>query len=770
LLLPVLAAVLALAPTTEAPGARARAEAPAANGAATQGDAKDFRPESIRLGDAAPEQAMLRALAVADRAQARKLGEAALDAADAATRGRLLWLIARTETDPKAVQVRLSALSQSQHPLARWAGLRLAASVRARESSRAVNILRGLDEGWAGANEATLQLALALHSAGDAAAAEPRLRALLARVGPDAIAPMLALALAEILAKRRDPDALREALSLCRGVSSRTLTGSAPKRADALCEKILARLPPKTRAALQRPGADDELARGKALMNAHRYDEALHVLDRLTVRVKRDSARHCKVELEAGHTLLFQKKAEQAAKRLRAAAEHCDEPDTRAWSRYYAGTAYQRSGDPRSAVGQYEALVRELPQHSLADDALLLEGVALADAGDAEGKRKALQRLLSLYPKGDMRGEARYALAFDARARGDHAEALEQLERLIDEGSPEQAEGYEGRAPYWRARSLQALGKLDLAKAAFLDVVRAVPFSYHAQQALARLDELDPLLASSALAGLADPGPVVTSLVFGWRSELDGSAFRSAVELLRVGEVDLAQREFTWLKANADDADADLSWIVAATLYEAGALPEASQMARSRLRSFHKSAPVGRDRLLWRIAYPRAYEPLIESAALEAGVPAEFVRGVAREESSFNPNSVSSALAYGLIQVIRPTARTYARSLKLPSDPMSLKRPEINLRIGAHYIQSLWLRYPQNPAVVPAAYNAGEAAADKWLRERGSQPLDEWIEAIPYRETRRYTRRVLQSYGIYAWLDTGKLPKLPSVLPPAPAL
>ncbi|HMI93734.1 MAG TPA: lytic murein transglycosylase, partial [Polyangiales bacterium] len=80
----------------------------------------------------------------------------------------------------------------------------------------------------------------------------------------------------------------------------------------------------------------------------------------------------------------------------------------------------------------------------------------------------------------------------------------------------------------------------------------------------------------------------------------------------------------------------------------------------------------------------------------------------------------------------------------------------------------LWQRYAVNPAIVPSAYNAGYVATDRWLRERGQEPLDEWIEHIPYRETKRYTRRVLQSYGIYAWLDTGKLPPLSVQLPAAP--
>ncbi len=89
----------------------------------------------------------------------------------------------------------------------------------------------------------------------------------------------------------------------------------------------------------------------------------------------------------------------------------------------------------------------------------------------------------------------------------------------------------------------------------------------------------------------------------------------------------------------------------------------------------------------------------------------------------------------------------------------------MNLRIGAHYIDFLWQRYAKNPAVVPAAYNAGEGAADRFIRTRPDEPLDAWIEDIPYDETRHYTRRVLATWGIYEWLDHGRLPALPTHLP-----
>ena len=177
------------------------------------------------------------------------------------------------------------------------------------------------------------------------------------------------------------------------------------------------------------------------------------------------------------------------------------------------------------------------------------------------------------------------------------------------------------------------------------------------------------------------------------------------------------------------------------------------------------SMPEGRALALWRIAYPRAYHPLIDDAASTEGVPASFVRAIAREESSFRPEAVSVAHAYGLMQIIRPTAQRVARPLGLPSDPGALRTPEVNVRIGARYVSGLRRRYDPQHALVPAAYNAGEGAVDRWLRERGDRALDEFIEEIPYDETRRYSRRVLQTWGIYAWLDEGQLPRWPTTLP-----
>jgi len=775
--LAVLTCLLAFAPhavRTEAPAAAVQSvqaapaptpapASPSAPAASTPAGGL-FDPASVRLPVDAPERVVRTALDQDDTTRARTAGDAALPTATGLTRGRLLWLLALTERDPVAADARLEELSRMDHPLARWAALRLGERWSAREPARAVALLSPLTRGWVGAFRARLALALAKRGLGEHGEAIASLRALLGDGKNGNAAAGIALPLAEMLAARKDTASLEEALTLCRRVSTRAPTSTGAARADELARRVLGRLPERLRATLSRLSVEDQLTRGEALMDARRYDDARKLLDQLARRLGRRDDRRCKVGLALGRAMFFARDREAAAKHLGALAPRCGDPDVKAWARYYAASSRLRTHDPRGAIAEYDAIVRDTPQHSLADDALYLEATAYEDLGDTAAMRKALERVLSGYPHGDQTAETRFALAFEARARGDHAAALLQLDALVAEGEGRPAEGAEGRASYWRARTLQALGRTDEAKSAYAALMRAWPLAYHAQQAHARLLELDPALAAHLASELRAAGPE-EPLRFAWRSELDTPGFASAVELLRVGELDLAELELRSLGA-WDRGDEELSWLAVAVLDASEAHAEALSIVRLRMRSFRSALPLGRARQLWQLAYPRAYEPLIDQVAAERGVPAELVRAVAREESSFNPRVVSTALAYGLIQVIPKTARIHANALSLPSDPASLKRPEVNLRIGAHFLNELRARYAKNPAVVPAAYNAGYIAADRWLRERANLPLDEWVERIPYRETRRYTRRVLQSVGVYGFLDKGELPVLASALPP----
>jgi soluble lytic murein transglycosylase len=356
-------------------------------------------------------------------------------------------------------------------------------------------------------------------------------------------------------------------------------------------------------------------------------------------------------------------------------------------------------------------------------------------------------------------------LAWLERRNGDLDAALLQLSQLAIEGANETTEDLFGRAAYWRARTLLDQKKYAEASTEFVALFRNRPLTYYAQQGLARLTEFEPKTAKMLLDELRDTEPRY-GIWMTVEPELKTAEFERAVELLRCGEPSRAQEELNALGVFDRKSSDELYMLGTALLQTFGAQPQATiTLARRRMGMIMRTQPKGEQRGLWRVAYPLAYSPMIDDIAQHAGVPPAFVRAIAREESSFDPGAVSPANAYGLIQLISSTAKAYGRPMGLPHDPGSLKSPEVNLRIGTNFMRDLFQRYAQNPAVIPSAYNAGSGNTERWLRERPRMALDEWVEAIPYFETRRYTRRVLQTYGVYSWLDEGTLPPLRARLP-----
>jgi soluble lytic murein transglycosylase len=166
--------------------------------------------------------------------------------------------------------------------------------------------------------------------------------------------------------------------------------------------------------------------------------------------------------------------------------------------------------------------------------------------------------------------------------------------------------------------------------------------------------------------------------------------------------------------------------------------------------------------------YPAPLPDRLPALALEAAVDADLVRAVVRRESSFRPDARSAAGAVGLMQLIAPTADRLAlvAGLRRPPSPR-LAEPDLNAGLGAHYLALLVDRFGDE-AVAVAAYNAGPRAAAGWARDRTGQPLDEWVEAIPYKETRAYVKAVLAAREAYRRLG-GLAPALDPARPvPAP--
>jgi soluble lytic murein transglycosylase len=224
------------------------------------------------------------------------------------------------------------------------------------------------------------------------------------------------------------------------------------------------------------------------------------------------------------------------------------------------------------------------------------------------------------------------------------------------------------------------------------------------------------------------------------------------MELLRVGEVDLARGELAALGIGSGDANSNLLWGIALLYAKAGAVKLSHSMAKGLLTDWLGRWPSGQWAQAWQIAFPEPYLAVVQREAKKNQLPESWIFAVMREESEFDPNAVSHADAIGLMQLIVPTAQLYAKPLGLPYDARSLKRPSINVALGTRALATLVQRFANNPLLAIPAYNAGPGRPTRWLKERPHVDFDVWVELIPFRETRRYTKRVLASRATYAVL------------------
>jgi soluble lytic murein transglycosylase len=156
----------------------------------------------------------------------------------------------------------------------------------------------------------------------------------------------------------------------------------------------------------------------------------------------------------------------------------------------------------------------------------------------------------------------------------------------------------------------------------------------------------------------------------------------------------------------------------------------------------------------WDVFYPLAYWETIKQEAAARDLDPYAVAGLIRQESSFNPRAVSPADAYGLMQLLVPTARMMAKVSGAESPVTAetlLSDPRLNIRLGTSYMREQLTKYGRLEYLA-AAYNAGPGRVVQW---RATLPLqmDEWAEAIPFRETRGYvqgvTRNMLQYRRLY---------------------
>lgn len=178
----------------------------------------------------------------------------------------------------------------------------------------------------------------------------------------------------------------------------------------------------------------------------------------------------------------------------------------------------------------------------------------------------------------------------------------------------------------------------------------------------------------------------------------------------------------------------------------------------------------GKSREIAEAVFPRAFRQNVDQHSQAFNVPREFVWSIMKAESSYRAQAVSPVGALGLMQVMPVTGKKIAELLKDSTfQPPQLLTPDTAIKFGTRYLSRLLGQFNQNIALAAAGYNAGPHRVQQWLSSFGDLELDEFIEHIPYVETRNYVKKVLaytMSYrSIYEFdPQTNPIPNLASTL------
>lgn len=491
------------------------------------------------------------------------------------------------------------------------------------------------------------------------------------------------------------------------------------------------------------PTSEDRFGRAQAFLGQALHAEAIEELKKF-LTMEPGSPHRGSAKLKLGVAQVRLKQYDQARETFRLLmAEHVAESDE--------ATVWLARVYLRQAMGaKLLELSRSVEKLSLSAEQKgqinIFAGIWLEDQKQFNEAIAKYRLVAKAGESATQRAEASWRVGWALYRTARYKEAIDVLQPIIDQRDSD----YEPQALYWIARSLTHTQN-GRARDVYAQLCRQYPFTYYCQlareQAPDAVVEIGSPAAPLTAAELPNAELVLpTSAKF---AEVEQQpAYRRALELKQLGLDADAARELAVLTEQYT-RDQDVLMTLSMRLNEVGAYNHALRLARARFREKLERTGGTVAPGLWAVAYPTGLIPTIKTQGL-SGVNPYLVAAIIREESQYDVRAVSRVGAIGLMQVMPATANQVAQRHHLPTVTREdLFDQETNIRIGARYVEQLLAQFSGDVIQAIAAYNAGPIVVEHWAGQHKGRSQDEFVELIPFQETRQYVKRVLRSFKEY---------------------
>jgi soluble lytic murein transglycosylase len=504
--------------------------------------------------------------------------------------------------------------------------------------------------------------------------------------------------------------------------------------------------------------ARERIDRAKRLTDAHLWDEAVAEMSLIDPDTLSDSLEHQR-DYWLGTTLFkMRRRYDESAELLLGVYPKMG--GSAAEAMFHGARAKSRSDQDDEAIAWYRKVVAAYPKTSWAEEAQFLSGWLEFNRGKYREAIGPLEDNLARYPKSKWVDDSLWFLGMAHYFLGEHAQARTRLAALAKIGGA--LEG--GKGMYWLARLDEKLGAKPAAIDGYTRTLQRYPFSWYALLSRARLKALgvelgpfgtpDPQRKGGRLAATAD------------ETLADDDLIRRVDELIAAGMMtdagnELERGERAFLKRH----DRGSAFAMLLDRYtKAGNFNRPWMLAITSNGGALDGPPVDDARRWWENAYPRAYRELIEKYQKLGNNPEGYLYSIMRKESGYDPHVLSYADAQGLMQMIPATTKRVAKELGLAYDPGKLYEPAFNIQTASWYIGKLLAKFKTQVPFAAGSFNSGPRPVMNWLDKHGHREVDEFVELVPFTQTREYMKKVTENYARYRYLYNNEVYEQPLVV------